>query len=279
VFRIERQEKVLNYINENKTVKTQELAKAFGASLVTIRNDINELANRGLIIKTHGGAVCCQHRSNMEIPSVIRFQENIVSKQAIAALAADLIEDGDVIILDSGSTTLEIANRIKGKNITVITDDIKIGITLAGRIEGSVRSNVFDGDGLTLSSIRLIEDGKVLNYFGGNRYGQYLGETPTGELRCLCLDAGTAEDEDFAVPCLEIVSMSGLQTDAYNDYVGGEIRLAYYHDGEKTVPMTGISISGKLSEVLSCIRLSKRTTVRDGYRGPEKAIIAKMNIF
>ena len=119
MFRIERQEKVLNYINENKTVKTQELAKAFGASLVTIRNDINELANRGLIIKTHGGAVCCQHRSNMEIPSVIRFQENIVSKQAIASITSDLIEDGDVIILDSGSTTLEIAKRIKGKNLTV----------------------------------------------------------------------------------------------------------------------------------------------------------------
>ena len=154
-----------------------------------------------------------------------------------------------------------------------------IGITLAGRVEGSVRSNAFDGDGLTLSSIRLIEDGKVLHYYGGNRYGQYLGEIPTGELRCLCLDAGTAEDQDFHAPCLEVVSMSGLQTDVYNDYVGGEIRLAYYHDGEKTVPMTGISISGKLSEVLSCIRLSKRITVRDGYCGPENAIITKMNIF
>ena len=161
MFRIERQEKVLNYINENKTVKTQELAKAFGASLVTIRNDINELANRGLIIKTHGGAVCCQHRSNMEIPSVIRFQENIVSKQAIAALAADLIEDGDVIILDSGSTTLEIANRIKGKNITVITDDIKIGITLAER--GGI-SLMLTG-GALLPSVYTLVGAQAINFF------------------------------------------------------------------------------------------------------------------
>ena len=161
MFRIERQEKVLNYINENKTVKTQELAKEFGASLVTIRNDINELANRGLIIKTHGGAVCCQHRSNMEIPSVIRFQENIVSKQAIAMLAADLIEDGDVIILDSGSTTLEIANRIKGKNITVITDDIKIGITLAEH--GGI--NLMMTGGALLPSVYTLVGAQAINFF------------------------------------------------------------------------------------------------------------------
>ena len=133
VFRIERQEQILNYINEKQHVKTQELAQAFDASLVTIRNDINELAKRGLVIKTHGGAVCCQHSPNMEIPSVIRFQENIESKQAIASLAVQLIEDGDVIILDSGSTTLEIARRITAQNVTVITDDIKIAVTLADR--------------------------------------------------------------------------------------------------------------------------------------------------
>lgn len=161
MFRIERQEKILNYINEHKTVKTQELAQAFSASLVTIRNDINDLANRGLIIKTHGGAVCCQHRSNMEIPSVIRFQENIVSKQAIAVIAAELIEEGDVIILDSGSTTLEIANRIKGKNLTVITDDLKIGMTLA---EQSGISLIMTG-GTLLPSVYTLVGAQAISFF------------------------------------------------------------------------------------------------------------------
>ena len=167
----------------------------------------------------------------------------------------------------------------KGDSIQKNPTGDKIGITMAGQVEGSVRSSAFDGDGLSLGSIRLIEDGKVLNYFGGNRFGQYLGETPTGELGCLRLDAGSAGDGDFDIPSLEIVSMSGLQVDAYQDYVGGEIRLAYYHDGGKTIPLTGISISGKLSEVLSSIRLSRRTTVRDGYQGPEKAIISNIKIF
>ena len=73
--------------------------------------------------------------------------------------------------------------------------------------------------------------------------------------------------------------MSGLQVDFYNDYIGGEVRLAYYHDGEKTVPVTGISISGKLFEVLDHIRLSKDVTVRNAYQGPKKAVLEPMKIY
>ena len=154
------------------------------------------------------------------------------------------------------------------------------GITMAGEVEGSVRSAKFDGDGMALNSIRLVESGKAANYFGSNRYGQYLGETPTGDLRCLCADPGTASAGDFANgPYLEVVSMSGLQVDFYNDYIGGEVRLAYYHDGGKITPVTGISISGSLTEVLNHIRLSSTTTVYNGYCGPEKAILDCMKIF
>ena len=155
-----------------------------------------------------------------------------------------------------------------------------IGITMAGEYQGCVRSSKFDADGLKLGTIRLIDDGKVLNYYGSNRYGQYLGESPTGELGCLLLDAGTVEDPEFSEgPYLEIRSMSGLQVDFYSDYIGGEIRLAYYHDGNSVTPVTGISVSGKLSEILERIRFSRSTTVFGSYCGPEKAILTGMQIF
>ena len=62
--------------------------------------------------------------------------------------------------------------------------------------------------------------------------------------------------------------MSGIQVDLYNDYIGGEIRLAYYFDGEKTLPVTGISMSGKLSRVLSAMRLSNQSVTEGAYEGP-----------
>jgi predicted Zn-dependent protease len=73
--------------------------------------------------------------------------------------------------------------------------------------------------------------------------------------------------------------MSGLQVDPFNDYIGGEIRLAYYCDGEKTMPVTGISITGSLKQVLSSIRLSAEIAAEDGYTGPAKAILQDMKIF
>ena len=78
---------------------------------------------------------------------------------------------------------------------------------------------------------------------------------------------------------LEVLSMSGLQVDLFNDYIGGEIRLAYYCDGEKITPVTGISITGSLKQVLSSIRLSAEIAADDGYTGPKKAILSGMKIF
>jgi len=157
-----------------------------------------------------------------------------------------------------------------------ITGD-PITITMAGEVPGSVRSAKFDDDGMSLGSIRIVENGKTVNYYGSNRYGQYLGETPTGNLGCICAEPGTAEMP--MGPYLEVVSMSGLQVDFFNDYIGGEVRLAYFHDGSKTIPVTGISISGKASDVLNTIRLSRNTTIHNSYVGPEKAILNGMKIF
>ena len=165
----------------------------------------------------------------------------------------------------------------------VIQKDITgdpIGITMVGSVSGSVKSSAFDGDGLDLGSIRIVEGGKAVNYFGSNRHGQYLGEIPTGNLGCMVVDAGSADLSNLSgCTCLEVISMSGLQVDFFSDYIGGEIRLAYLHENGRVIPVTGISISGKLTQVLPSVRLSDRTVVRDGYSGPDKALLTGMKIF
>jgi len=158
-----------------------------------------------------------------------------------------------------------------------------ITITGAGEVPGCCKSAKFDSDGLSLGSIVGVEDGKVINYFGSNRFGQYLGEKPTGDLQCICVKPGTAKADVFETgPYMEIISTSGMQVDFFNDYVGGEVRLAYYHDGGKVTPITGISVAGKLSDVLNSIELSETTVVNNGYAGysgPEKAVLHGMKVF
>ena len=168
----------------------------------------------------------------------------------------------------------------KGDDIQTAPTGDKITITMAGNLPGNIHAAAFDGDGMTLCDRTIVEDGKAVAYYGANRFGQYLEEVPTGNLGCLQVALGSACEHCLrAAPYLEVVSMSGLQVDFFNDYIGGEVRLAYYHDGEKRIPVTGISITGSLKQVLSSIRLSQDIAVFNGYQGPGKAILQDMKIF
>lgn len=130
MFQLERKERLLQYINEHKTASTKDLCEIFGTTPVTIRSDINDLARSGLLIKIHGGAMSAQHRLNIEVPTSRKMRQHVEEKQQIAELAVKHIQPGDMIILDSGSTTLEIARQIKIKEVTVITNDILIAKVL-----------------------------------------------------------------------------------------------------------------------------------------------------
>ena len=78
---------------------------------------------------------------------------------------------------------------------------------------------------------------------------------------------------------MTVYSMSGIQVDVYGDYIGGEVRLGVMREGGKLTPVTGISISGKLSEVLGTLILSREVTALAGYRGPAYVRADKMEIF
>ena len=203
--------------------------------------------------------------SELSCPVVLNIQE-------VSSLMQQIAWDLNYAAVYSHSNLFK-----KGDSIQKEILGDPISITMAGQVPGCVRSRCFDSDGLSLGSVRLVEQGKAVNYFGPNRYGQYLNEVPTGALPCLCLDPGTAEMPQGQ--WLEVISMSGLQVDFYSDYIGGEIRLAYLHGPEGVRPITGISISGSVSEALNKIRLSCDTVTYGGYSGPGRAILEGLKIF
>jgi len=169
----------------------------------------------------------------------------------------------------------------EGEDLQPNGEGDKLTLTMKAVVEGSEKSSFFDEDGAELYDTCLIDQGVVKNYFGSSRFGQYLGvEKPSGSLRCMKVDCGTLTEEQMKqAPYLECVSMSGLQLDLYSDYIGGEIRLAYYFDGEKTVPVTGISMSAKLSQVLNGMRLSEKGGVEGAYQGPQRLLMKDVSVF
>ena len=171
-------------------------------------------------------------------------------------------------------------------NVLNVNDDIqlnascdKLTVSVLGQLSNSSSSRLFDMDGITLKKKTLIKNGLLVNTYGTNMYAQYLNKVPTGDLRLIEVKKGSLSIKELkSQPYLECASFSGLQVDLRNDYVGGEVRLAYYFDGDKITPVTSLSISGKLSEVIKNITLSNKITTINSYKGPNLALLSGMKI-
>jgi len=126
----ERRTQILQLVRSSGRVRVNGLASRFNTSAVTIRNDLNELHQRGLVQRSHGGAVL-PDKILRESPVHERLKAFSDEKRRIGAMAATLINDGETIILDSGTTTLEIARQIKKKQgLQIITNGVNIAAEL-----------------------------------------------------------------------------------------------------------------------------------------------------
>ena len=116
---IERRSAILSKLVVEGKVLVSDLSQEFGVTEETIRRDLEKLDNDGFARKTYGGAVKVDN-INLDLPFQVRKQKNVESKQYIASLIADMIEDGAYIMLDSSTTALcVIKHIINRKGITL----------------------------------------------------------------------------------------------------------------------------------------------------------------
>ena len=124
---VERRKKILNLLTEHGEVFVDELSSKFNVSEVTIRNDLDQLESKNLLIRARGGAL--KHEQSVGIDYMISEKNklNQAEKIRIGKVAANLINESETIILDSGTTTLEIAKNLgEIQSLNVITNAINI---------------------------------------------------------------------------------------------------------------------------------------------------------
>jgi len=127
----ERRVKILELLEKNGKVSVNNLSKSFKVSEVTIRNDLDVLEKKNLLIRMHGGAIQVR-RVALDYQLNVKAKRHAEEKRAIGEKAAGVINDGETIILDSGTTTEEIAkNLIFLKDLTVITNSLNVAIRLS----------------------------------------------------------------------------------------------------------------------------------------------------
>lgn len=154
-----------DYIYDNKTVTLDQLCRAFDVSKNTIRRDIKELVLGGQFKKIYGGVTV---RDNKHLPPFSeRNISNLEAKKIIAKKAAEIVDDSDVIFIDSGTTTIHMIDYIKHKkNLTIITNNLEVMIrvipyenikliTLSGELDRNLLSFTGDTASIVLKSYNI----------------------------------------------------------------------------------------------------------------------------
>lgn len=135
LFVLERWERIRSLLDHEGRATVQELAERFGVSRSTIRRDLQEMHKAQLLVRTRGGAVrpmpVAFDRTLAESGTI-----NVEVKERIGRAAADLVSDGETVLLDAGSTTLCVVQAIQSQNLTLVTNSFDAATT------GMSRSNV-----------------------------------------------------------------------------------------------------------------------------------------
>jgi DeoR family fructose operon transcriptional repressor len=126
----ERYDKILALLEQEQYISAQKLSQQLFVSLPTIRRDLAELQRRNQIVRSHGGAKKVQGEHTVA-PLNFRRTVNAAPKRALCRAAAELVAEGDIIFIDSSTTTLQMADFLgEKKGITVITNGIPLATAL-----------------------------------------------------------------------------------------------------------------------------------------------------
>jgi DeoR/GlpR family transcriptional regulator of sugar metabolism len=153
----ERREAILERLRTDGKVAAAELSSSLGVSQDTVRRDLRELADAGLLRRVHGGALPAVVGAR---PYSVRREQAPAAKAAIARATSRLLRDGQVVVLDAGTTTLEVARQLPPDlEATVITNSPPIAVALAEhpRIDVSVLGGMLDKNAFALVGAATVE--------------------------------------------------------------------------------------------------------------------------
>lgn len=189
-------------------------------------------------------------------------------------------------VFDFFTEDLSYGAKYQKNNLFEINEDVqkdgkgdKLSLTLAPYYKGAYRSAGFDNDGIVLKNLSLVENGVSKNRFGSNQFGYYLNAKPSGVLPIKIVNAGSTSYKDMHnKPYIRCVRFSSMQMERMSGFFGGEVRLGFYFDGEKEIPVTGFTISGNMHNLKGDIVYSKEEATYSDYHGPKYLLIPGMNI-
>ncbi len=152
-------------------------------------------------------------------------------------------------------------------------------VTLVRELENSSKNRAFDPQGAPIRDTVLLRAGVPENYWGDRMFACYLGLENSFQPTNVLAEGGTASEAELRQgQYLEVVDFSDFQVDELTGDIFGEIRLAYWHDGETATPVSGGSVSGSMFDFIKDMRMSERSVQYDDYRIPALTLLKNVTV-
>ena len=154
----DRRRTILRALSPTTVHSVQALSRLTGVSVITIRRDLTELAHEGLVTRVHGGALRAPRRGAAR-PASMRRRQDVEIKRRLAQATAELIEDGEAVIIDSGTTCEMVAEQLAGRDIRVLCLSLGAGAAVAS-VRGAavtIAGGPVDPESLSLFSAEAVE--------------------------------------------------------------------------------------------------------------------------
>lgn len=154
----ERRRTILRALSPTTVHSVQALSRLTGVSVITIRRDLTELAHEGLVTRVHGGALRAPRRGAAR-PASMRRRQDVEIKRRLAQATAQLIEDGEAVIIDSGTTCEMVAEQLAGRDIRVLCLSLGAGAAVAS-VRGAavtIAGGPVDPESLSLFSAEAVD--------------------------------------------------------------------------------------------------------------------------
>jgi DeoR family transcriptional regulator, fructose operon transcriptional repressor len=257
----ERRQRVLDMVSRQGCVALTELAQAISVSESTIRRDLDYWHQQGVLKRTHGGAIYLGDLSPMPALEE-RTSSQIEEKRAIAQAAAARIRDGDALLLDGGTTTLEVARLLVGRSLQIVTNSLPIANLFASSRETELvmlGGYVYPKTGVALGplTVRMMEEihvhQTILSVGGITAKGLFnsnllLVELERGMMRCADEVVVVADHTKFGRQALAFLcESSAVDTLIADDGISPEQR-ALIDETQVRLIIAGAEVSGAGSE-------------------------------
>ena len=258
-------ELIPSYNTKEKEVEIYHMMRFSNFDFDEIKNGVKEVLN---IVKDRYNAI--------DLPKGLDGTNIIIDGEEVGEVFDYFADDLDYMSKFTQTNLFELEKGVQGEEVK----GTSLTLSMLPFYKGAAKSRSIDDDGISLKECNIIKNGVAKARWGSNTAAYFIGEkNPTGDLPITKVEKGDVSFKEMAKkPYIRCVRFSSMQMDRLSGLVGGEVRLGYYFDGEKEIPVTGFTFTGNLHELKGLMQYSKEEVTYSRYHGPKYLLLPKTKI-